>query len=114
MAIATDNTAEVERTPALLDRPQPLGFLPTRQFWRDPENARLAGPPVALALPILSILAILLSPTWWIAGLAAAASVVLMQGLLERYIRHAARRRFRLPRAKLAQHSNPPDRAPFE
>jgi hypothetical protein len=97
MATAADGSSseEVECHPALLDVPQPLGFLPTRKFWRDSENNRLAGLPLGILGGVLVIVITLLGPPWWVGGLAAAAGIWLMLGLLERYIRDAARRRFR-------------------
>jgi hypothetical protein len=73
---------DVKRPPALLDLPQALGFLPTRQFWRDPENKRLAGPPIALFLPVVSVAIVLLSPAWWVVVLATVASLLLMLGFI--------------------------------
>lgn len=97
MATATERSSdeEVEHHPALLDVPQPLGILPTRQFWRDPENNRLAGLPLGVLGGLLVIAISLLGPPWWVGGLVAAAGVWLMLGLFERYIRYAARKRFR-------------------
>jgi hypothetical protein len=97
MNTATDDPGEeVERNLALLDLPQPLGVLPTRQFWRDPENRRLAGPPFAIGLAALMLVVnLLLDPPWWAAALATAACMLVMLGFLERYIRYAAKRRFR-------------------
>jgi hypothetical protein len=116
MATATDRSLgeEVERRPALLDVPQPLGFLPTRRFWRDSENNRLAGLPLGILGGILVIVIGLLGPPWWVGGLVAAAGIWLMLGLLERYIRQAARRRFRSrpEQAALANESESPDHAP--
>jgi hypothetical protein len=85
---------EIERRTSLLEVRQPLGFLPTRQFWRDSENNRLAGLPLGILGGVLVIVIGLLGPPWWIGGLVAAGSVWLMLGLLERYVRRAAKRRF--------------------
>jgi hypothetical protein len=113
MATAADPSSggESDRHPALLDVPQPLGFLPTRQFWRDAENNRLAGLPLGILGGILVIVIGLLGPSWWVGGLIAAAGIWLMLGLLERYIRHAAKRRFRSrpEQAELVQASDLPD-----
>jgi hypothetical protein len=113
MAIVTDrgSDGEVDRHPALLDVPQPLGFLPTRQFWRYPENNRLAGLPLGIVGGLLVIVIGLLGPPWWVGGLVAAAGIWLMLGLLERYIRHVAKRRFRSrpEPAKVVEASAPAD-----
>jgi hypothetical protein len=97
MATASNATppSESERQPALLDHPQPLGFLPTLRFWSDPECDRLSGIPRAIFVFVLLIVIGLIQPSWWIGGLAAVAGILLWQGLFERYIRQAAKRRFR-------------------
>jgi hypothetical protein len=99
MSTATDGSPRAEEVPqqlALLDRPQPLGFLPTRRFWQDHENQRLAGPPFAVLVGVLIlVINLLLDIPWWAAGLAFLGAMLLLQGLFERYIRHAAKRRFR-------------------
>jgi hypothetical protein len=105
---------EVKQTPALLDVPQPLGFLPTRRFWGDLENVRLVDH-VRVVLVVVTVIVVgALSPSWWFAGLAGAGSVVLVHGLLERYIRQAAKRRFRSPhkQTELIEDSSTPDRPP--
>jgi hypothetical protein len=71
-------------------QPQPLGFLPTRWFWTDPRFAGWARYILAFAAANVVLLAILLSPSWWVAGLAAAFGTMLAQGLIE----WAIRRRF--------------------
>lgn len=81
--------------PALLDVPQPLGFLPTRRFWNDPENVRLVDHVRVVLVGVAVIVAAALSPSWWVAGLAGVVVVVLVHGLLERCIRWAAWWRFR-------------------
>jgi hypothetical protein len=97
MTTATDRSlrGEIERSPALLDLPQPLGFLPTLQFWRDPENKRRSGLPTAIFAVTLLFVTYLLRLSWWAAGLVLAVGMLLMWGLFERYIRHAAKRRVR-------------------
>jgi hypothetical protein len=114
MTIATDPSGESERPPALLDLPQPLGFLPTRQFWRDRENKRLSGPVAAVTAGILLTINALLDLPLWATALGIAAGMILVQGLLERYIRYAARRRFRsrLEQAALAQNQDAPSSPP--
>jgi hypothetical protein len=81
---------------------QSLGFLPTRQFWDDPENKRLATVPVCIALwasfmAIFVVIDLLASPLWTavFGFLAFMATVVIVHGLFERCIRQAAKRRFR-------------------
>jgi hypothetical protein len=97
MTTASDGNppSEVERPLALLDHPQPLGFVPTRRFWNDRENARLAGIPRAAFAFVLGIVIATLDLPWWAAGLTVAGGLWLWQGLFERYIRQAAIRRFR-------------------
>lgn len=110
MTTATDDgpLTEVERHPVL--RRQPLGFLPTRQFWRDPENGRLAWLPVSISVFVLIFaISALLDPPWWVAFLLFPTTMVLSQGLLERYVRRAAWRRSRSRLAALAEDSGPPD-----
>jgi hypothetical protein len=87
MATATD----LERRPAVIEVPQPLGFLPTRRFWTDPQIVGWARYILAFAAANVLMLAILLSPSWWVAGLAAAAGTFLAQGLIERAIRRRLR-----------------------
>lgn len=97
MAIASDSrpASEVDRPPALLDHPQPLGILPTRRFWRDPENFRIVRIPHGILVGVLLLVVHLLNLPWWGVVLAIAGGIVLMQGLFERCIRQAAKRRFR-------------------
>jgi hypothetical protein len=85
-----------DKLPALLDSPQPLGFLPSRRFWRDPENVRLAaGPILPVAMVALFLVALVLELPWWIEGPGIGAGLLLVLGGVERYIRHVARRRLR-------------------
>jgi hypothetical protein len=113
MTTVTDRSLhrEIERSPALLDLPQPLGFLPTLQFWRDPENKRRSGLPTAIVAVTLLFATYLLRLSWWVAGLVLAVGMLLIWGLFERYIRHAAKRRFRPHReqAVLADNQEPSD-----
>jgi hypothetical protein len=88
---------------AVRDDPQPLGFLPTRRFWEDAENRRLAFAPVTIAGGALCAAIFLIVDA--LAGSRVLSvicsfvgfmfSVVLVRGLFERYIRRAAQRRFR-------------------
>ncbi len=98
MATVTDTEPEHEagaRVPALLDHPQPLGILPTRRFWDDPVNKRVVKWPLAIMAAVLVLTIVLLDLPWWAAGLSAGGAMLLIQGSFERYIRHAAKRRFR-------------------
>lgn len=80
----------------MLDSPQPLGFLPSLRFWRDPENVRLAaGPVLPIAVLILFIVVVLLGPPWWLAGPGISAGLLLVLGIVERYVRSSAQKRFR-------------------
>jgi hypothetical protein len=90
MATVTDER-EPERCPAL--PAQPLGFLPTRQFWRDPETQLRAGPPFMLIGFVLMFgLSLLFDPPWPIMALVFLAVVLLVQGGVERYVRRAITR----------------------
>jgi hypothetical protein len=84
----------------LLERPQPLGILPTRWFWNDRENWRQVrwmfgllamGTVMLLSVTSLPLLAsVLIAPS----------VIILANGLLERYIRRKAlERRKALPKA---------------
>jgi hypothetical protein len=113
MTTARDQSegVEAERQLRRLDDPQPLGFLPTRRFWEDPENKRLATVPVVLVLWVsifgvmVVITELLVSPVLVavILFVAMMATVVLVHGLFERGIRRAAERRFR---ARLREATN--------
>jgi hypothetical protein len=87
----------------LLERPQLLGIIPTRWFWRDMENWRLVRWPFGIFVAIMVVVLSLGSPHPIVAGLIAGGTVFLAQGLLERYIRKQA-----LKRRALAEHSNQP------
>ena len=98
MTTVTDRGAseELERRPALLDLPQPLGFLPTRQFWRDMENRRLVGPAFGVVVAtVMLVVNLVFDLALWVSILATAVAMLVTLGVLERYIRHAAKRRFR-------------------
>jgi hypothetical protein len=93
MATASDRKAscvESEQSAALL--PQPLGVLPTRQFWQDEENQRRGCLPFLVSVVLLSILISALDPPWWAALLIFPAMLVLMKGLSERYVRETDKR----------------------
>jgi hypothetical protein len=93
---------------------QPLGFLPTRQFWREPENVDLAWLPVSISVFVLIFaISALLEPPWWVAWLLFPPTMMLAQGLLERYLRGAASRRFRSrPGQADLTENDPPARPP--
>jgi hypothetical protein len=88
---------------SLLDTPQPLGILPTRWFWADRKNRRLAGwlfgTLVFVMLVILNAFA--LHPVLDAAIIAAV--LLLARGLLEKYVRHKTLQR----RRALAEHLAP-------
>ena len=99
--------ALVKRTPGLLARPQPLGFLPTPRFWLDPDVRRLALPlrliyasTLATMLGGLAWAGILSGPWWMFMGIATIC-VVLGIGQFERWIRRQAV-------ARLADHDDAP------
>jgi hypothetical protein len=77
----------------LLDKPQPLGILPTRWFWADRENRRLAawlfGALVFVMLLILNALG--LHPL--VDAAVIAAVLLIARGSLEKYVRHKALQR---------------------
>ena len=93
--------------PAILDRPQPLGFLPTRRFWTDPGNRRVLRIPLMVLAGVVVFAIGVIELPWWAAGLAAMTTVILIQGLFERYIRRQAMRRFRPTAAKPLPSQNP-------
>lgn len=96
MATASDRNAscvEGGQSTGLL--PQPLGILPTRQFWQDEENQRRGCLPFLVSAVLLSILIAALDPPWWAALLVFPAMLVLMKGLSERYVRQADKRHVR-------------------
>lgn len=111
MATATEGSprCDIERRRALLDYPQPLGIVPTRRFWTDRENLRLVRIPQAIIAGVLVLVILLLDLPWWGAGLAAMGTMLLMEGLFERYIRYAAKRRFRSRPAPPALAEDHPD-----
>src|SRR5690606_659183 len=87
-------TATEAKPRSLLDRPQPLGILPTYWFWRDPETSKLGRwlmAPLAGATVLVVVLASSFHPL--VAGLVAASVMVLATGLLEKYVRHQATKR---------------------
>jgi hypothetical protein len=90
----------------LLDRPQPLGILPSYWFWRDPETSRLAS---WLLAPLAGVTVLVLMLAWSfnpiVGGLVGALLIVLANGLLEKYVRRQA-----IKRRALAASQEPGDR----
>lgn len=87
---------------SLLAQPQRLGFLPTLWFWNDPENQRLLAPVVILVTPLwvlLNAIQMWLRLDAWVSIVGGLAICVLMQGLVERYIR----KQLRLPVRSVAR-----------
>jgi hypothetical protein len=84
----------------LLDHPQPLGFLPTRWFWNDPENWRLVRWGYASGLFAMLLIAMLVFSNFWLVWMMPIAAAYLGFGLLERYIRRRAMARRHEDRAR--------------
>jgi hypothetical protein len=103
MTTVHDESGAPIRAPAVIYAPQPLGFLPTRQFWHDPENQRLATVPVGIVMWVFLVAAMVIiselpiSPVLvaCLVFVAMMTTIVLVRGLFERYIRRAAERRSR-------------------
>lgn len=93
---------------AHLDRPQPLGFLPTTAFWKRRDVWKIAGPPtgvfVFLWLMMLDLFVIGSTPIWASAVLAGIGPFLFV-ALLERYLRGRLRRRrpLELPASRQGQ-----------
>ncbi|MFO7563053.1 MAG: hypothetical protein R6X02_10460 [Enhygromyxa sp.] len=93
-------TLQPKRERYLLERPQPLGILPTRWFWNERENWREVGWMFGLlAMGTVMLLSFISLPP--LASVLLAPSVIILaNGLLERYIRRKAlERREALPKA---------------
>lgn len=76
--------------PSLALPAQPLGFLPTRAFWRNPEHQRRTQPLLPIAAATLVIAVVLADlPRWALWATIAIPPVVLILGLglFERHIR---------------------------
>lgn len=90
------DTTLAPRDPALVDRTQPLGILPTLSFWDEPANRKLIRWPMAVLAGVLPLAVVsFLSLPWWGSGLVAAGTMVLSLGLFERYIRMRVKARRR-------------------
>ncbi|MFO7566893.1 MAG: hypothetical protein R6X02_29890 [Enhygromyxa sp.] len=94
---------------SLLDRPQPLGILPTRWFWTDRKNRRLAGWLFgALVFMMLVMLnAFALHPV--LDAVIIAAVLLVARGLLEKYVRHKALQRRRALAESVTREALPGD-----
>ncbi|MDC0671916.1 hypothetical protein [Nannocystis radixulma] len=84
-----------EKQPALLDRRQRLGFLPTLAFWNRKDIRKLTGPWLAafaaLWLILLELIRGAVPP--WATKLIGAAGPLLFITVLERYVRARLERR---------------------
>jgi hypothetical protein len=90
MPATADHAAEQRH---LLDRPQPLGFLPMWWFWNNPENWRLVGGAFAI-LAVITLVALNFVPLPSLAKAAIAGlTIILANGLLEKYVRRQAMKR---------------------
>jgi|SRR5690606_10147241 len=95
MNTVTDKLDRAAEQRHLLDRPQPLGFLPTWWFWNNRENWRLVGWMFAI-LAVATLVALEFVPLPSLAKAAIAGStIILANGLLEKYVRHQAMKRRR-------------------
>jgi hypothetical protein len=94
-----------ESAVALVDKKQPLGFLPTPSFWLDRDVVRLARP--LRAIGGISISAVItavavsgwVSAPWWVFVGFGFLVGILLEGQFERYIRRQAKSRRGLPPA---------------
>lgn len=97
MAETPDHTKALRPTEEVayldLDRPQRLGFLPTKAFWRRGDVWRAAYP-LTLCFAVLwfTVVDLFLSGVW-VRALLCCGGVELFRGLLERHIRKCLRRR---------------------
>jgi hypothetical protein len=79
--------------PGLLSKPQLLGILPTWWFWGDPENWELVARPLMPIYVVTTMVALFVMPHPMLALIAPTAVLVLLLGVLERYIRRQVRKR---------------------
>lgn len=89
----------IETQGALVDHPQRLGILPTRWFWRDPDNWKLVRGPFAVLSAVVIVLVVSFVRPVLLAGAVGCGVVGLAQGLLERYLRKQVLERRRLHEA---------------
>ena len=81
---------------SLLDRPQPLGILPTQWFWRQ-EHAPVIRWGFALLAGVTVLVTVALTDSVIVAGLVPPLVLLLANGLLEKYVRQqVAKRRVEL------------------
>jgi hypothetical protein len=97
MATASDIQ---RRERSLLDRPQRLGILPTWWFWNDRENWRHVGWAFGALVVVMSIVLLFVELSPLVAGLIAGSTILLAQGLLEKYVRRQVIARRRLASAE--------------
>ncbi len=93
-----DEPNEDERRPALLDRPQPMGVLPSWWFWNDPKNWALIKVPFTVYVVVVMVVVDVIDLPLSTALVVYIAAYWLALGLIERYVRWAAKRRFRSKR----------------
>ena len=86
---------ELEPHRALLDHPQLLGILPTMWFWQDKSNWRLIRWPFVAILWVAIAIVVSFDFPLWVVGVTVGGTLMLILGLIERYIRTAAKRRLR-------------------
>lgn len=98
-----------EEEPARLDRPQPLGFLPTLAFWKRPDVGKIVGPWlgtfVFFWLMIFGMFVVQWTPIW-LSALLGGVGPFLFIAVLEHHLR--ARLRHRALGAKPLADSLPP------
>jgi hypothetical protein len=85
-----------EAKPLMITAPekkQPLGILPTREFWRDPENRRRAGPAFGLVVAASTVVVNLASHSVWVTLVAILVTMFAVLGPLEWYMRRSPVRR---------------------
>ena len=80
------------RQEALVDRPQ-RWILPTMWWWNRRENWRLIVKPYIVAMWVIMAILFALDLPWWVGGALTGALLLVLLGLIERGIRHAAARR---------------------
>lgn len=72
------------------EKKQPLGILPTREFWRDPENRRRAGPAFGIAVAAVTVVVnLVVNDRLWITLVAVVITMFAVLGPLEWYMRRS-------------------------
>ena len=84
----------------MLDHPQRLGILPTWWFWNDRENWRHVGWAFGALVVVMSIVLAFVQLRPLVAGLIAGLTILLAQGLLEKYVRGQMMKRRQLASAE--------------